>query len=490
MQSHIHKVQKTNHASSLRKAPLILSASIALAGCGGGGGGTTPVTPAPTVTLSLSAARIAPGAQTTLTWSSTNATACAGLAGVSGALATSGSISVTGGAEGGVQSYVLRCDGAGGSASASADLIVPHPATGSSYANRQRAGDPFAGQSRPAQNASFPGTFADFFQEGSWSFVNASLEYDAQKPISEAKPGHIRFWRQVNGTWQDRTSDLLDDTTGCIHPRKLIVADFNGDGRPDVFLACHGYDAPPYPGEQARILLSRADGRYDNTLLPFSGYYHGASAADLDGDGKPDIIVADTYYGRPYALMNQGNGSFVQDLTRVPASLQGKGGIYSVELIDTGHGVPDLFVGSGTPPGSDPANPAAAWALPNGYLRNDGTGHFTDPLIALPNSPGSTGIVYGLALDFVLRDGWIYFHQINNTWGAADPFYNDVIVRKVRMSDLQETLIYEHRGPYSDGGTWFPWITVTDTHVKGNCDWWIGDTSKVATSSCGVSFPR
>ena len=74
---------------------------------------------------------------------------------------------------------------------------------------------------------------------------------------------------------------------GCIHPRKAIVADFNGDGRPDIFVACHGYDATPFPGEANKVVLSQPNGTYVTSNASADvGFHHGAAAADLNGDGN------------------------------------------------------------------------------------------------------------------------------------------------------------------------------------------------------------
>jgi kumamolisin len=77
--------------------------------------------PAPTVTISASPATIAAGSSATLTWSSTNATACTASGAWSGTQATSGTSSVTP-ATNGSYSYTLTCTGSGGSASATATL--------------------------------------------------------------------------------------------------------------------------------------------------------------------------------------------------------------------------------------------------------------------------------------------------------------------------------------------------------------------------------
>jgi hypothetical protein len=46
--------------------------------------------------------------------------------------------------------------------------------------------------------------------------------------------------------------------------RQVIFSDFNADGRPDMFIACAGWDAPPFPGEQNQLFLSRPAGGWQD----------------------------------------------------------------------------------------------------------------------------------------------------------------------------------------------------------------------------------
>jgi len=104
-----------------------------------------------------------------------------------------------------------------------------------------------------------------------------------------------------------------------VHEREALVADFNGDGLNDLFIAATGYDASPFPGEQNVLVLSGPDGHRDVSManLPVQNdMAHGADAGDIDGDGDLDILVM-TNQGRenilPYLLRNDGAGQFTQE---------------------------------------------------------------------------------------------------------------------------------------------------------------------------------
>ena len=89
---------------------------------------TAVASAAPTVTLSASPATITSGGSSTLTWSSTNATACTASGGWTGTEPTSGTESEYPGA---TTAYMLTCTGAGGSETTSATVTVAGSGTSS-----------------------------------------------------------------------------------------------------------------------------------------------------------------------------------------------------------------------------------------------------------------------------------------------------------------------------------------------------------------------
>ena len=107
------------------KGITLFAISSLIASCGGGGGdGTTPtaIAPAPQVTLTSSDSELLVGNSVTLTWSSSNTTACSASGNWSGSKGSSGTESIS------VDSailfnYALECTGAGGTTVSSVSVL-------------------------------------------------------------------------------------------------------------------------------------------------------------------------------------------------------------------------------------------------------------------------------------------------------------------------------------------------------------------------------
>lgn len=91
--------------------------------------------------------------------------------------------------------------------------------------------------------------------------------------------------------WQGR--DLVGRP--LIHPHSLQVADINGDGHLDIFVAemakwSDDKREPDNPRAQAFIFYGDGKGRFTKTVFQTGMGFHEARVADLNGDGKPDIL--------------------------------------------------------------------------------------------------------------------------------------------------------------------------------------------------------
>jgi hypothetical protein len=101
-----------------------------------------------------------------------------------------------------------------------------------------------------------------------------------------------------DGTFKAPVSYLSDGGEA----RSVAVQDVNGDGKPDVILAnqCHSYSGCAGGGStgDVGVLLGNGDGTFQNAMSRGSGGYFGWSVAigDVNGDGKPDLAVVNYGY--------------------------------------------------------------------------------------------------------------------------------------------------------------------------------------------------
>ncbi|HEY8572723.1 FG-GAP-like repeat-containing protein [Phenylobacterium sp.] len=172
------------------------------------------------------------------------------------------------------------------------------------------------------------------------------------------------------GGFSDGTASVFGSSVPqTISARGSAVADFNGDGRPDVYFGDQGFDEPPFPGAHNTLIVSSGAGYVAAVGVPGqSDFTHSVAAADVDGDGDIDIYVNNLGQGdrAPYLLVNDGRGQFT--LARLAFASEGSFTDCLFFYAD-GDTHPDLFLGG------DLSMAAST------VLLNDGRGVFGSPIV-------------------------------------------------------------------------------------------------------------
>ena len=150
-----------------------------------------------------------------------------------------------------------------------------------------------------------------------------------------------------NGDGTFRTAVAYD--SGGIFPDAVAIADVNGDGKPDVLVANSSTSLTVGQGNVG-VLLGNGDGTFQTAVPYASGAFGAASVAvaDVNGDGKPDLVVANCSSsaggcvpagGNVGVLLGNGDGTF-----RTAVTYGGGGNApFGVAVADVnGDGKPDI----------------------------------------------------------------------------------------------------------------------------------------------------
>lgn len=182
----------------------------------------------------------------------------------------------------------------------------------------------------------------------------ADLDGDGDLDIviaNEFRP-NILLLNDGEGRFTDGSARL----PGTEHDSEDVgIADFDGDGDLDIAIVSED-------DQTNELYLNDGTGTFtdQSDRIPVGGTTNGLVVADLNGDGFPDLLLANN--GQDAVLINDGYG-FFRDETgpRLPATLDVT---QDLELGDVdGDGDLDLVVGN---------------EGPNGLYVNDGSGRFSD----------------------------------------------------------------------------------------------------------------
>jgi len=114
-------------------------------------------------------------------------------------------------------------------------------------------------------------------------------------------------------------------------PTSMVLADFNGDGKPDLAVAAG----------DLWIILSEGGGSFETPVQiasPANTTVSSVAAGDFNGDGKQDLIIGANYGSGVYVLLGNGDGTF-----QAPVQYPMGGSISSVAVADfNGDGKPDI----------------------------------------------------------------------------------------------------------------------------------------------------
>jgi enediyne biosynthesis protein E4 len=180
-------------------------------------------------------------------------------------------------------------------------------------------------------------------------------------------------------------------------PGGVAVLDYDGDGRPDLFFA-NGAAQPSLlksdPSYFNRLYRNRGDGTFDDVTekagVRGEGFSIAAAAADFDNDGRPDLFVAGV--NRNFLYRNRGDGTFEDVTGKAGVANQGRWAVSAGWFDYDNDGRLDLLVVNYVKwdPAKEPfcgdaragyrsyCHPKFYEGLPNTLYRNNGDGTFTD----------------------------------------------------------------------------------------------------------------
>lgn len=182
---------------------------------------------------------------------------------------------------------------------------------------------------------------------GSWAATFADIDGDGKPDVvwggnraatiilNQSTPGNISFSSSVTVTTQD---------PGFCNTTDVKVADLDGDGKNDIITAGYNCSTVGIVRNTSTPGTLSFDPYF---ILPSSGQVYGVAVGDLNNDGKPEIVAGNRNVSILHIFENQstpGNLSAASFLT--PVNLAAAGSTVMIEDM-TGDGKPEVLSSNG-----------------------------------------------------------------------------------------------------------------------------------------------
>ena len=299
--------------------------------------------------------------------------------------------------------------------------------------------------------------------------------YDFSGPASTSPPIFLLNNTKSNLTLAS-TALFTNDRPKTQWPRESVVADFNNDGRPDLFIADHGHDFEPFPGFQNALVLSSGATKLrtaTKNLPQQKDYTHSACGGDLDNDGDIDLVLGNHAYMQanipPMVLLNNGVGKFSAG-TPLPFPQNFDYSSCHIADIDN-NGTNDIIFGGWGYQNLFPSdvmlnNGSAQFTLLPGAMPKKRFGMFADVLDIQSADLNGDGFVDLVAAETNDYKGWAIQVLINN----GDGSFRDETLRRLNQAS---------KGLATDW--WIMFIELADINGDGHVDifphWWKGSAA-------------